>query len=83
MERSHEQIARQAQQNVMLRQQNERLQGEIEDLVVDHQQLMQRQTEEGSCYERRLESLTAELQSMRRELSSREDIINQQRQESD
>ena len=83
VDRCHEQIARQAQQNVQLRQQNDRLQGEIEDLVVEHQQLLQRQTEEGTVYERRLESLTAELTQVRRELDLKDDVAQQCRSETD
>lgn len=52
-------------------------------MVVEHQQLLQRQTEEGATYERRLESLTHELTSVRRELDLRDDLASQCRAETD
>jgi len=53
---------------VQLKHQNERLQGEIEELVVDHHHLMQRQTEDGSGYERRLETMHMEINVLRKQL---------------
>jgi len=54
---------------VALRHANERLQSEIEDLVVDHQRLMQRQTEEGAAYERRLDTLAQEVMQLRQHVN--------------
>lgn len=61
VERCHEQIARQAQQNAGNRAENERLREEIEDMVVEQQRLMQRHAEQGAHYERRIEALSGEL----------------------
>ena len=44
---------------------------------------MQRQAEDGGNYERRLESLSAELNAIRRQLSVKDDVINQQQLEND
>lgn len=63
---------------MQLKHQNERLQGEIEELVVDHQHLMQRQTEDGSGYERRLETMHMEINALRKQLQNKEDHIQQQ-----
>ena len=68
---------------MQLKHQNERLQAEIEDLVVDHQHLMQRQTEDGAGYERRLEGLNAEIGGLRRMVQGKEEYIHQQSLEVD
>ena len=61
---------------MQLRQQSERLQAEIEELVVDHQQLMQRQTEEGAAYERRIEAAYQEVNGLRKQLQSKDSHIS-------
>jgi uncharacterized coiled-coil DUF342 family protein len=44
---------------------------------------MQRQAEEGSSYERRLEQLSVELQSLRKMIQTRDEAMGQMKQETD
>ena len=44
---------------------------------------MQRQAEEGSSYERRLEQLSVELQSLRKMVQTRDEAMGQMKQETD
>jgi hypothetical protein len=65
---------------MQLKHQNERLQGDIEKLVIDHQHLIQRQTKDGSENNRRLETMLIEINVLRKQ-QYKEDHILQQAEE--
>eukprot|EP00347_Sterkiella_histriomuscorum_P000635 403375084 len=77
IEKSHDQIARQAQHNHNLKLQNEKLQQELEEIVLEHQNLMQRQSEDAISYERRIEHLNQELLQQKKMHSMKEDNMRQ------
>ncbi|CDW72654.1 UNKNOWN [Stylonychia lemnae] len=77
IEKSHDQIARQAQHNHNLKLQNERLQQDLDELVMQNQNLLQRQSEDAISFERRIEHLSQELQQYKKMMISKDDSLRQ------